>query len=133
MYAGWIIYDDTKKIIVVKLLANENFPAASVLLLRNMGYDIASIGMEYPGISDEYVMTLAEDQQRIILTFDKDYGELIYKHNYKPTHGVIFLRLAEYEPDEPANIIHRLFMEYKIETEHTLTVFDGLMIRQRRY
>jgi predicted nuclease of predicted toxin-antitoxin system len=117
----------------VKLLANENFPLLSVLFLRGLGYDIISIGEEYPGISDEYVMDLAATEQRVILTFDKDYGELIYKYNYKPEKGVIYLRLEKYEPDEPGAIVHRLFHEYKIETERTLTVFDGLMIRQRKY
>lgn len=78
---------------IVKLLANENFPKASVLLLRNLGYRITSIGEDSPSISDKSVMEIAENEQRIILTFDRDYGELIYKYNYKPSQGVIYLRL----------------------------------------
>ena len=134
MYARRTVYDDTKKIIIVKkLLANENFPAASVLLLQKLGYDIIAIGSDYPGVSDEYVMKLAADQNRVIITFDRDYGELIYKQNYKPPMGVIFLRLDEYSPDEPGIIVDRLFREYNIETERALIVFDGLMVRQRKY
>jgi predicted nuclease of predicted toxin-antitoxin system len=117
----------------VKLLANENFPEAGVLLLRNLGYDIISIGTDYPGVTDEYVMGIAETQQRIILTFDKDYGELIYKHNYKPSKGIIFLRLDKFEPDEPGVIVNKLFQEHRIETDSRLTVFDGIMVRQRKY
>ena len=91
MYAGRLAHDDTKKIIVViKLLANENFPTSSVLLLRKMGYNIVSIGVDYPGVSDEYVIKLAEEEQRVIVTFDRDYGELIYKKKYTPPKGVIF-------------------------------------------
>ncbi|WP_051084275.1 DUF5615 family PIN-like protein [Segetibacter koreensis] len=67
----------------MKLLANENFPKASVLLLRSLGYDVTSIGEDSPSISDRSVMQIAEAEQRIIQTFDRDYGELIYKHNYK--------------------------------------------------
>ena len=117
----------------MKLLANENFPLPAILLLRSLGYDVTSIGEDYAGISDEYVMNIAETEQRVILTFDRDYGELIYKHNYKPKKGVVYLRLDKYEPDEPGIIVHKLFEEYKIETERTLTVFDGLMVRQRKY
>ena len=117
----------------MKLLANENFPMPAILLLRKLGYDITSIGEDYPGITDEQVMNIAQREERIIITFDRDYGELIYKHNYKPPKGVVYLRLDKYEPAEPGVIVHKLFDEYKIDTEGTLTVFDGLMVRQRKY
>ena len=117
----------------MRLLANENFPLPGILLLRSLGYDITSIGEDYPGISDEYVMNIAITEQRIILTFDRDYGELIYKYNYKPPEGVIYLRLQLFEPSEPGALVHKLFEEYHIKTESTLTVFDGLMVRQRKY
>jgi hypothetical protein len=44
----------------MKLLANENFPLPSVLFLRVLGYNITSIGEEYAGVSDEYVMDIAD-------------------------------------------------------------------------
>ncbi len=103
------------------------------MLLRSLGYDVTSIANDYRGVSDEFVMGIAVAEQRTILTFDKDYGELIYRHNFRPEQGVIYLRLAEYEPDEPARIVHKLLSEYKIETDRTLTVFDGIMVRQRKY
>ncbi len=89
----------------MKLLANENFPAPAVLLLRSLGYDITAIGEDYPGVSDEYVMNIAIAEQRTIITFDRDYGELIYKYHYKPQKGVIYLRLEQYEPAEMGNLI----------------------------
>jgi predicted nuclease of predicted toxin-antitoxin system len=133
MHAGWFIYDFTEKIFLVKLLANENFPISSVRWLREIGYDITAVGTDHPGISDEYVITLANNEERTILTFDKDYGELIYKHNYKPGKGVIFLRLSMYEPEDPGILIHKLFSDYQIKVERSLTVFDGVMVRQRNY
>lgn len=133
MYAGRFIYGITKKIVLVKLLANENFPISSVILLRSLGYDITSIGEDHSGVSDEYVMNLAAAEQRIILTFDRDYGELIFKHNHKPQKGVVFLRLEKYEPGEPGSIVHKLFQEYQVEIDRTLTVFDGFLVRQRKY
>lgn len=92
----------------MKLLANENFPFDSVKLLRNLGYDTKSIGEDYPSISDKEVMSIAQNEKRIILTFDRDYGELIFKHGLKIDEGVIFLRLDEYQPSEPAIIIDKL-------------------------
>ncbi len=117
----------------MKLLANENFPIASVRLLRELGFDIIAIGEDNRGITDQSVMDLAESEQRTILTFDRDYGELIYKHNYKPEKGVIYLRLDHYSPEEPGIMINQLLSVEKIETARFLTVFDGKVIRQRRY
>lgn len=117
----------------MKLLANENFPKASVLLLRNLGYDVTSIGEDNPSISDKSVMEIASLEERIILTFDRDYGELIYKHNFKPQQGVIYLRLDKYSPEEPAMHVQELLKVQKIETTRRLTVYDGVSVRQRKY
>lgn len=75
---------------MMKLLANENFPYKSIIYLKKKGYDIISIGMDNPSILDAEVMLIAMKEERVILTFDRDYGELIFKHNYKPDWGVIF-------------------------------------------
>lgn len=64
----------------MKFLANENIPRISVLLIRNTGYDIVSVGDEFPGISDPEVIAFANAEERTIITFDSDYGELIFKH-----------------------------------------------------
>ncbi len=117
----------------MKLLANENIPAKSVHYLRSRGFDILSIGMDDPGISDAAVMAIAISQERIILTFDRDYGELIFRYNYKPASGVIYLRLDQYEPEEPGLIIEKIITNTEIEFTRALTVIDKNGIRQRRY
>ena len=55
-------------------LADENFPRPALDALRNAGWDVLSIAEECPGISDEEVAALCSEQQRILLTFDKDFG-----------------------------------------------------------
>lgn len=117
----------------MKVLANENFPKASVLLLRELGYDVISIGEDDPSISDRAVMEIAQKEQRLILTFDRDYGELIYKYDHKPEAGVLYLRLSAFTPEEPARIVHELLAVLKLETARRLTVYDGQSIRQRQY
>ncbi len=70
--------------IPMKLLANEIFPLASVKYLIGKGFDVVAIGIDFAGYEDTEVMDLAQKEQRIILTFDRDYGELIFKHHYHP-------------------------------------------------
>jgi predicted nuclease of predicted toxin-antitoxin system len=60
--------------------------------------------MDNPSIMDAEIIAIAISEERMILTFDRDYGELIFRHNHKPEKGVIYLRLDEYEPEQPGRI-----------------------------
>jgi predicted nuclease of predicted toxin-antitoxin system len=117
----------------MKLLANENFPLKSVSYLKGKGFDIKAIGVDNPSIKDSEVMDIAIQEQRLILTFDRDYGELIFKHNYRPEKGVIYLRLDEFLPDEPGQLIEDLLANNNFNFENALTVVDRNGIRQRKY
>lgn len=110
----------------MKLLANENFPLKSILYLKSRGFDISSIGLDNPGVEDNNVMDIAINEERTILTFDPDYGELIFKHNYKPKKGVIYLRLDQYKPEEPGKIIEQLLAKNEYDLNNALTVLDEM-------
>lgn len=117
----------------MKFLANENFPLAAVKFIESKSHDIKFIGWDFTGITDEEVMDLAIKENRTILTFDKDYGELIFKYNHKPTAGVIFLRLQSYTPDEPGKIIANLIKSAGFDPRNKLTVVTDSGLRQRKY
>src|SRR4051812_23849930 len=117
----------------MKLPANENFPLKSVNYLKNKNFDIKAIGVDNPNIKDSAVMEIAIQEERAILTFDRDYGELIFKHNYKPEKGVIYLRLNEFEADEPGKLIEALINQKEIDFANALTVVDNKGVRQRKY
>ena len=61
----------------MRFLANENFPLQSLRILRQADQKVASVTEDSPGIEDAEVLARAADEQRVILTFDRDYGELI--------------------------------------------------------
>ena len=117
----------------MKLLANENFPLKSTSLLRQAGFDIIAIGTDNPGISDKEVIRIAEREKRTIITFDKDYGELIYKHGYKPEAGVIFLKPFDFKPEDPGIYLMKIFKSKNLKFNRKLTVIDNKKIRQRGY
>lgn len=63
----------------MRFLANENFPLDAVEALRQNGHDVLWIRVESPGISDREVLSRAQAENRILLTFDtfdQDFGEL---------------------------------------------------------
>lgn len=117
----------------MKLLANENFPIKSVRYLSSKGFDIRSIGADHPGVQDHVVMDIAIQEARTILTFDRDYGELIFKHNYRPPKGVIYFRLDTYEAEDPGKLIEVLINIKEFDFSNSLTVVDAIGIRQRKY
>lgn len=93
------------------LLLNENFPAPSVLLLQQEGIDLVSISHTYPGIADEDVLAMAVSEGRCIVTFDHDYGELLFARRHPAPPAVILLRMASYRPEEPAQLVKRLIAD----------------------
>ena len=116
----------------MKLLANENIPLQSVQIIDNSGFDIKLIGKELAGITDESIIKYANEEKRTIITFDSDYGELIFKKGFKPQYGVIYLRWKKYIPTEPGVYLIKLLNDTKIDFNRKLTVIDeSHTIRQR--
>ncbi|WP_420387435.1 DUF5615 family PIN-like protein [Roseivirga sp.] len=115
----------------MKFLANENFTAASVNQLKSNGIDVVWITEISPGISDHEIMNFAINENRIILTHDGDYGELIFKHHYRPP-GVIYFRLTQFAPAEPSIILTNL-IEEEYDFKNRLTVIDSDSIRERKF
>jgi predicted nuclease of predicted toxin-antitoxin system len=63
----------------MRFLTDENFPQASVHRLREAGHDVFDVTERMPGATDLEVLGCAAEGARILLTFDRDYGELIYR------------------------------------------------------
>lgn len=114
----------------MKFLADENFPVTAFNNLHELGYDIKHIAYEMHSVADTDVIDFAIKENRIILTFDGDFGTLIFKFGYRPP-GVVYFRLENIKPDEPARIVENLLKEdYPIKHMHT--VIESDKIRQRR-
>ena len=82
---------------MTKFLVDESTGKKLCKSLVESGYDAIYVGDVIPGSSDEDVLKLAENEGRILITNDKDFGELIYRLN-KPSSGVILLRLKKDTP-----------------------------------
>lgn len=92
----------------MRLLADENVPAPSVDRLRASGLDVASVMEEHRGMADEDVIALARRLGRVLVTFDRDIGERIYKDGDPPPPGVIYLRFVPPSPEATARVVQDL-------------------------
>ena len=110
----------------MKLLADENIPSSVVRALADGGYDVIWIRTEAPGISDIDVMKYACRDNRIILTYDKDFGELVVKDNLCPPAGIILFRLPLKNP--------ALIAQHILDILKTRNDWDGYfsVIEERR-
>lgn len=73
-------------------LANENVPYDAILAARGAGLDIAWIKEFDPGASDPVVMRHSLAQSRVLVTFDKDFGQLVFLHGATASAGIILMR-----------------------------------------
>lgn len=92
---------------MARFLADENIPASSIAACRAAGMDFASIAERAPGASDDEVISIATAEQRVLLTFDKDFGMLVFGRGSAGSVGVVLLRLPL---TDAAILAHRIVL-----------------------
>ena len=92
----------------MKFLADENIPLEVVIRLRRMGIDIQSLSELNPGVRDEEVLSISNKEKRILITFDTDFGKLVFKYK-KKSYGIILLRLDNHDIDYIISILKKVF------------------------
>lgn len=76
----------------MRFLADENFPGDAVRALEAEGYDITWVSLLAPGSSDPEVLAMAVREERILLTFDKDFGNLATSGALPKNWGIVLFR-----------------------------------------
>ena len=79
----------------MRVCANENISEACVSRLRQSGHDVLWIREAAPGSADPDVLTRARAEDRLLLTFDKDFGELVFRRGAKASQGVVLFRISQ--------------------------------------
>jgi predicted nuclease of predicted toxin-antitoxin system len=79
---------------MMRILANENFPEEAVEALRARGHDVVWIRTDAPGSDDREILSRAADDGRVLITFDKDFGELAFRARLSTPSGIILFRIV---------------------------------------
>ncbi|MBI3589543.1 MAG: DUF5615 family PIN-like protein [Candidatus Liptonbacteria bacterium] len=115
----------------MKFLADENIGPLVAAFLRSQDHDVISVveDSKLRGSSDSEIISLANKNQRIIITLDKDFGELVFR-NLKPSAGVILFRLPNERESSLLEILSR-FLATKRKLSGNFTVVTETTVRIR--
>ena len=116
----------------VRLLADENIPAQGIEELRVAGIDVLSVREHAPGIADEEVLRLAVAQSRVLVTFDRDYGELIFGLGRTPPHSVIYFRIFPSDSREVSERVLALLGDPE-SIDRSMVIVSKQGVRRRRF
>lgn len=83
----------------MRILANENVSATVLQALRERGHDVLSVKESLRGEKDATILARAQAELRLVLTHDKDFGELAFRAGLPAECGVILIRLSGDNPD----------------------------------
>ena len=115
----------------MKFVADENLDRQIVEYLRLEGHVVWYIAEMDPGVSDQDVLTLANNEKAILLTADKDFGELVYRQRLV-SPGVILLRLPGLLPTVKAEMVVKAIASHKEEMKGCFVVVSHRSIRIRQ-
>jgi predicted nuclease of predicted toxin-antitoxin system len=114
----------------MNLLADESIESEVVTRLRNDGHDVDFIAELSPRVDDETVLRYANERTAVLLTADKDFGEMVYRLE-KLHSGVVLIRLAGLSPFAKAEIVSAAFRNQANEMLRAFTVISPGIIRVR--
>ena len=115
----------------MRLCANENIGEDCVILLRQKGHDVLWIRESAPGSPDDEVLARAATEGRLLITFDKDFGELVFRRGMKASLGVVLFRIAQPSAAAIADRIATL-LAARDDWQGHFSVVDDFAIRMRR-
>jgi len=96
--------------------------------LSDQGHDVFSVYDEARGIDDDQVIQMALDQERVLVTNDKDFGEKVYRDN-RPHVGIILLRLEDERFASKIQVLSHLLDEYSEKISGSFTVVSEQRVK----
>jgi predicted nuclease of predicted toxin-antitoxin system len=115
----------------MNLLADESVDRQIVERLRQDGQEVLYVAEMQPGIPDDVVLERANEVSALLLTADKDFGELVFRDKLLTTDGVILLRLAGLSAERKAVMVSDALRERATEFPNHFSVISPGRIRIR--
>ena len=100
--------------------------------LRRDGHDVLYVVESAPGSDDETVLKLAADQDRILLTEDKEFGELVVRLGY-PAYGIVLLRMNPAGSNVKLKRLREVLEKQASRLPHSFVVINESKARFRHF
>ena len=115
----------------MKFLADESVDRQIVDRLRQEGHIVQYVAELEPGISDDEVLELANHELALLLTADKDFGELVFRQR-RMAAGVVLIRLAGLSSVGKANLVASAINQHAGDIAQGFTVISVGALRIRK-
>lgn len=115
----------------MNFLADESVDGPIVNRLRQDGHEVWYVAEMEPGISDDLVLDLTNREEALLLTADKDFGELVFRQR-RLAIGVVLVRLEGLSPMSKAEVVAHAISKYAKEWPQAFAVITPGAIRIRR-
>jgi predicted nuclease of predicted toxin-antitoxin system len=96
--------------------------------LTAQGYDVKTVRSFDPKAEDAEILKRAESESRMVVTMDKDFGELVYRSG-KGHAGVLILRLEDATGDEKVSVVKKILSEHGDKIRGRFCVFQAGRLR----
>jgi predicted nuclease of predicted toxin-antitoxin system len=114
----------------MNFLADEHIDQPIVDRLRQDGHDVVAVAELEPGIADATILARANQGNALLLTADRDFGELVFRQR-QVTAGVVLIRLAGLSSRAKVDIVSEVMRDHTAELLHAFTVISPGMVRIR--
>lgn len=114
----------------MRFLVDQNVPLDVVEGLRDEGHDVTWAQTTHPGADDEVLLETAQREDRILVTFDTDFGTLAFQRGLPASSGVILFRLTPTSPTAVAETVLETLRSREDWQGH-FSVVDDTQIRMR--
>lgn len=114
----------------MRLVVDEGVDAAIVRRLRAEHHEVLYVAELSPGIHDQEILELANRQDAVLVTDDKDFGELVYRQRLT-TAGVLLVRLAGLSSGKKADLVARSVRRHHGEMYSAFSVLTPARLRIR--
>jgi len=115
----------------MNFFADEGLDFPLVDLLRQKLYRVIYAAEEMPGASDDYILQKAVQENCILITKDKDFGEMVIRRNILSI-GVVLIRIEKLNLPENCLLVANFIAKYEPELSNSFTVIQEDKIRIRK-
>ena len=108
----------------MRILVDQNIPHSVIETLREEGHDTVQGQETYPGGDNRTLLSRAVEGRRVVLTVDKDFGELAFRTGLPASCGIILVRVTPVAPATVADLIARTLDVHDDWGRHSSVVED---------